>query len=327
MAPTEHNYGYFYSIFAIENYANSRGVSIETWAGLELAQLFKRASKSRLISYAMAINFVQAAVDYFDDDLLGVAVGQRYQHSTYGLLGLAMMSVANIGESLELGARYSAIAGSLIEFNAIQDEHGVLVTVANKDGLNQRVYEFLVLEIITGLRTFWRLCCNDELAININFDFSLSATSQLFCQHVLSQSVRWDEAATTVRIDNALLATQFITTNPFALEEALAACDQLMQNLNRSTNLLEAVRQSIISHITSRPSAKVVANDLNISERSLHRKLKEEGMSYKALFSDLLIEKVRLWEAEGLKQSVIAKRLGFTDASNFIRAKNRWNSD
>ena len=100
-----------------------------------------------------------------------------------------------------------------------------------------------------------------------------------------------------------------------------------MQNLNRSTNLLEAVRQSIISHITSRPSAKVVANDLNISERSLHRKLKEEGMSYKALFSDLLIEKVRLWEAEGLKQSVIAKRLGFTDASNFIRAKNRWNSD
>lgn len=327
MIPTEHNYGYFYSIFAIDSYANSRGVSLEKWAGPELAQLFKRASKSRLISYAMAINFVQAAVDYFDDELLGVAVGQRYQHSTYGIVGLAMMSVANAGESLEVASTYSEIAGSLVEIDISQDELGVVVTMTNNSHFNQRVYEFLVLEIITGLATFWRLCCKDQVNISMGFDFSLSHSSQLFCQHVLGEFIQWNAATTSVRIDNALLVQQFATTNPFTLEEALAACDQLMQNLNRSTNLLEAVRQSIIANITSRPSAKVIASDLNISERSLHRKLKEEGMSYKALFSDLLIEKVRLWETEGLKQSVIAKRLGFTDASNFVRAKNRWNSD
>ena len=76
------------------------------------------------------------------------------------------------------------------------------------------------------------------------------------------------------------------------------------------------------------PSVQTMANEFNMSPRTLLRKLKQEGATYQQLLDD-----ARKGEAEWyllqthLRIGAIAERLGYIDASGFSRAFRRWSGE
>ena len=68
-----------------------------------------------------------------------------------------------------------------------------------------------------------------------------------------------------------------------------------------------------------------MAQELNMSRRTLLRKLKEEGASYQGLLDDAhkgVAEWYLLRTSEPIQ--TIAERLGYADPSNFSRTFRRW---
>jgi AraC-like DNA-binding protein len=73
------------------------------------------------------------------------------------------------------------------------------------------------------------------------------------------------------------------------------------------------------------PSAQAMAKELNMSSRTLHRKLGREGTTYQMLLDDArkeLAEWYLLMTREPIE--AIAERLGYADASSFSRSFRRW---
>ncbi len=68
-----------------------------------------------------------------------------------------------------------------------------------------------------------------------------------------------------------------------------------------------------------------VAEFLNLSKRTLQRKLKEEGVNYLSILDECRQETaLNLIPDESISLSELTYLLGFTDASNFSRAFKRW---
>ena len=73
------------------------------------------------------------------------------------------------------------------------------------------------------------------------------------------------------------------------------------------------------------PSASETANSLHITERTLSRRLKSEGSSFRDLRNSVLQQHAKLYLQESdLSVDAIASQLGYKDFSSFRRAFNKW---
>jgi AraC-like DNA-binding protein len=89
--------------------------------------------------------------------------------------------------------------------------------------------------------------------------------------------------------------------------------------------LSERVTQHLQMFVERFPSTPEVARAFDLSERSLRRRLQEEGTSFRALVNEVKMQKAQQW-LEHTPQSVehIAQQLGYAEAAAFIHAFSRW---
>jgi AraC-like DNA-binding protein len=74
-----------------------------------------------------------------------------------------------------------------------------------------------------------------------------------------------------------------------------------------------------------RPLASHIAKRLGLSERSLQRRLKEEGQSFSTLLDELRARHAAVYlNEQRLTRAEVAHLLGFSDLSAFHRAQRRW---
>lgn len=98
-----------------------------------------------------------------------------------------------------------------------------------------------------------------------------------------------------------------------------------IQNMN--ANLVQLKVKNIITALleNGEPNFQTIAEQLHMSERSLRRRLKDEGVSYRDLLKESRMTLARHYLLQTqLPITAIALHLGFTDSSNFSRAFTRW---
>ncbi|MEP0203111.1 MAG: AraC family transcriptional regulator ligand-binding domain-containing protein [Halioglobus sp.] len=76
------------------------------------------------------------------------------------------------------------------------------------------------------------------------------------------------------------------------------------------------------------PNLALIAQRLNVSSRTLNRRLKDEGTSFRELRNNVLCEwAIRYLSESDVSVEAIATALGYDDASNFRRAFKKWTGD
>jgi AraC-like DNA-binding protein len=115
------------------------------------------------------------------------------------------------------------------------------------------------------------------------------------------------------------------TADPEALREAALVCQRELDALTADESVSARVRRVILAKRDGMPSLEVTARMLHMTPRTLHRRLVNEGTSFRGI-----IEEVRHTLAvEHLKSGrssmqEIAYMLGYSDLANFRRAFKRW---
>jgi len=110
-----------------------------------------------------------------------------------------------------------------------------------------------------------------------------------------------------------------------ALREAEQLCQQELAKLTRQQTLSARVRRLMLEKQGGFPTLQVSARLLNMTPRTLHRRLQDEGTSYRDILEDirhhLAVEHIK---AGKLTLQEVAYMLGYDDLSNFRRAFKRW---
>ena len=93
----------------------------------------------------------------------------------------------------------------------------------------------------------------------------------------------------------------------------------------RDRLLVQQVRQALLQHPSDTHNAEGVAHLLNVSPRTLHRQLREEGASLQTLKDSVRRERaidLLLRTHKPIKQ--VAQAAGFQNEKSFIRAFKTW---
>ena len=105
----------------------------------------------------------------------------------------------------------------------------------------------------------------------------------------------------------------------------VALCDDLLTDLKSRIGLAGDIRALLLRDIANAPSLAAIAKLLDISDRSLRRQLREQGISFRGLRDELRMQiALKYLRTTELANEDIALALGFSDAANFRRAFRRW---
>jgi AraC-like DNA-binding protein len=89
--------------------------------------------------------------------------------------------------------------------------------------------------------------------------------------------------------------------------------------------LVGEVRQILMKNLMRPTQFQDIAQNLNMSERTLRRKLREENSSFRQVMDELRRDTaIRYLRETDLTVEDIAEILGFSDAANFRQAFRRW---
>ncbi len=265
----------------------------------------------------------EAAMRELDDEALGW-FRRRLPWGSYGMLVRASLTAPNLGVALARWCRHHNLltddirltlgtSGGLahIELHETHDlkhlrEFGTVSVLRNALGVACWLTDSRIPLAGTALH-FAPPPHVDSYRVLFDGTCQFNAPHSHLCFDAgyLQLPLRRDEAALQRMLQRALL----LTVRPY----------------RRDRLLVEKVRQTLAEHPEHSRNAGDLAAWLNLSPRTLHRQLKEEGASLQELKDSVRQQRARellLRTRKPLKQ--IAAEVGFSSEKSFIRAFRIW---
>lgn len=255
---------------------------------------------------------------------LGLKVGLSYHLSAYGLLGYGLLSSATGVAAMALARRYLALTFTYVWIAFRRAGQHDVVTFEAAPELSADLQRFFV-----G-RAMGATC---RVARDVTgSDFELAAFD-LACDaepggksHVLGTKVRHGQRANTLRFVHAQLERPLPQANAVTAAMCERMCAELLARRRTRLDIVSFLNEYLATHaFDSPPQLKDIAALLNTSERTLKRRLQDEGASFRDISNAVRKARAQALVAERrLPMKEIAQVLGFSDLSSFSQAYKRW---
>lgn len=253
--------------------------------------------------------------------------GQPLPATTYGQLSMAMLSAADIGQALETALRYwDLLTQSLaLELHMTPEYAEVHVHVhfqAPEPSLRCAL-EFAVAAVY---RTTEHLA--PHLAPQLDIDLALPPPDYLAEIQQALPTLRYGQSHHCLRLPRARLTDKMPMANPMSYRTACQECEKLLA-IWRAPDRLEPQLQRLLGVFAEGfPPLDNVAARLNMSSRTLRRRLADEGTHFRRIIDDIKQrDALYLLKNSNLEIQQIAEKLGYQDPANFTRAFRKWGLD
>jgi AraC-like DNA-binding protein len=263
------------------------------------------------------------AMKTLDDEALGW-FRRRLPWGSYGMLVRASLTAPTLGVALQRWCRHHGLLTDDIDLQLTAASGVARLELHERHDLGA-LQEFCIVSVLRNalgvacwltdsriplLRTTLRFAPPAHApSYRVLFDgptqFDAPSHSLQFDAGYLSLPVRRDEAALQRMLQRALL----LTVRPY----------------RRDRLLVEKVRQTLAEHPEQGRNAQDLAQFLNLSVRTLHRQLKEEGASLQQLKDSVRqaqAQALLLRSTRAIQQ--IALQVGFQSEKSFSRAFKTW---
>jgi AraC-like DNA-binding protein len=259
---------------------------------------------------------------------LGLLIGRHCNVITLGPVGAAMATAPTLREGLQILEHFTRLHSSYADIKLTSNLAGVSVTTSFL-GLRGEVERFHVESGYLMLQHIIEMISGEPLD-NVVFRFAYNKPVYAHAYaDVLHGDLVFNCAAHSVDLPRA----QLDVASPFFNAEIWHQAQLLLaQRLSELTDLLEKnYSQHVAALLRSLepplPELATVARHLHLSDRTLNRRLKEEGTTFRNIRSS----EMNAWARRYLTQTdlsveAIGAVLGYQDAANFRRAFRVWES-
>ena len=258
------------------------------------------------------------------DPLVGLRVGREIQVSILHGLGLAMVSSSSLSMLLSLFVRYGKVISTTMQLDLTHDRDGTTLTVKTNDGS-----EPMCAARLASLAFIFRQACSlaqHEIRpryVTLTLPCDGDIQQRLDDYFHIPVNLGAEEDAISFRYADTIEPyaggnAQLVAINEAVINEYL---QQLAKN-DFTTRVLAQIHRLLPQ---GEPKLTDIAAHINLTPRTLQRRLEEEGHTFNAL-----LDRERKNIAHDLlahsEHSIteISFLLGFSDPSNFSRASKRW---
>jgi AraC-like DNA-binding protein len=280
------------------------------------------ADPTARLSFARMAALIERAVELTREPALGAVLGWNTTISHYGALGFAALSAPTLRDAIQIGVRFQGVITSVARLNFEVEDRVATIELEELHPFGS-VREFLVMNVLVALSRTGEGLTARTLPGRIELAFPQPAYFARFPPEELSR-IHCDQPRHRLVFDAAYLDLPITTADPAAHRTALELCERQLVEREPGALLVERVQRLLFTTEGDVQPPSRIARALGMAERTLKRKLAEQGTSY----TELLDRQRHTRALELLRTDAtieqVADRLGYSDAANFTRAFRRW---
>jgi len=262
------------------------------------------------------------------DPCFGLEVGRSWHPTTFHALGYCVLASASLREALLYVVRYSNVVSTGARVDVDRRAGEVVVRLSPRLAELANRTPLVASSVEAGVVAFAVLCreaCGGSLAFGRVTFVHRDAGCGTHLERFFRCRVVFGASGNALVLRAADVDAPLPTGNP-----ALARINEQLvaeyQAQIESADLAARVRSQLMRLLPSGSvSQGAVAKSVHLSLRSLQRKLREEGTSFRELLDETRRRLAAQYGKDStLSGSEVAYLLGFADPSSFSRALRRW---
>ena len=260
-----------------------------------------------------------------NNPMLGLLLGKAYQLESYGLLGYAFMSAPTLRQAMIVLQNYGPLTFTLFRVDfRVKGKHAVL-SLAPDLPVPDDLLTYYVDRDLTAAISSGRNSLRSPLQpLQVAMMHNCSDQRDIYERHFRCP-VTFGAATSELRID----ASRLDEAMPQGDAETTAMCQQqcrlLLARMSAGSSFVDRVREMIVARPGYFPDVDYVAEKLNMTSRTLRRRLARENSSYQEILAEVRYELAREYLAtSSLPMEEISQLLGYSAPANFSNAFKRW---
>jgi AraC-like DNA-binding protein len=302
-------------------------------AGVPLGPLLSRsrltpegiAEPEERLSVKSQIAFLEEAASALKDDCLGFTLAREFDPRELGLLYYVMASSKTLGEALKRLARYSKVTNDALVFG--YREGNRLIIDLSYSGVprhsDRHQIEFCMFAALRICRSLTGLNLVPQEFLIVHGRSEGIAEMSRFVGTKVEFGAAKDEFALSLEARELQIVHADNYLNDLLLKYADKALATSRGDVSPLRTKVENAISSLLPH--GRVLAGDIAHTLGMSERTLGRRLADEGLNFAEVLQHLRRDlAIRYLADRKLHVSKIAWLLGFQQVSAFTHACKRW---
>lgn len=308
----------------LEEFAALQGIKLAPLAqsvGIDPAQLQRTDLRISLEAFMRLLHLLEIVSG---DDCIGLRYGLHYQRGDSGPFGFALMHAPTLREALRIYRSYQRIAIDLTFFDIAEEPPDVVIRWHYSRLIDYHV-QFADLHAALLLRVL-RSFLGDGWAPRKVELLRPQPRAAAFHRAYFGPALSFGAAGTnSIVLPASTLDRASGRDDPRLLELMEAACRAALASMDLSKDLRMQVAEQILALLPQgEASLAQVAAGVAMGERSLQRRLAEQGTSFEKLLEQTRRELSDRLLATSAPLSEISYLCGYSNASAYSRAARAW---
>jgi len=267
------------------------------------------------------------ATELTEDDAFGLTVAENVFPTHLSALLFALQSSGSLKECANRIVRYAKVVTTVGCVTTREEQGDLIVEFINFAEPDSFPTEPLEALLATAAKTFRDIMEDPDRGIReVRFRRPIPAHPERY-EAFFNCPVIFNAAKNEIRIRGEVANKPLPGANSAIADIQDQLLNDYLKRLDRK-NLRLQVKEKVLALI---PSGEVTQDDvasyLNMSSRTLHRKLAEEDITFKQLLDNVKKDlALRYLKNPTISIVEVTYTLGFTDQSSFTRAFKRWMS-
>jgi AraC-like DNA-binding protein len=290
--------------------------------GILLSQLDRPESR---LTFQQELAFYRNALQLTGDPLIGLRLGEPFIPQRYGLFGYALLSAPTLRRGMNLAVNFGQLTFSFFRFEFGEKDGQAWFAMKDPPPLEPALHDvYLDRDIAAAVVDFGAVMGRPFPlhAVHLAHDGHGRRADyrNYFGCEVFFSSYPSRLVFSADLLDRPLPQGDRETSRYFRQQ-----CQLLIARLKSQSHLADDVRMILLAKPGEFPTVEQAAQRLNLSTRTLHRRLRAEGRSFRELLDEVRFQLAREYlAATNLPVSEISWLLGYTEPGNFSHAFKRW---
>ena len=307
-------------------------ISVLSAQGRDLSPILKRAGLDPAVvadpearmSHTAVRAFCDEAVKATGDETFGLHVAEQVRPAVFDALGYVFRSSRTLADGLRRFAQYHRFLDDVltvkVETAGVQAR--ITFDASESEHLTRPVSEFLLAILMRAARVETARPDLDPVAVEFAFETPADTTEH---RRFFRAPLHFGQPTNTLVMHRRDLDLPFRQAEPELREVLERRVQDVIARLPPTDTITARARAVLRAELDGgKPTAAAVGRRLGLSERSLHRRLREEGMTLRTLLHELRRELSERYMREGISINETAFLLGYSEASAFHRSFRRW---
>ena len=254
---------------------------------------------------------------------LGFHLGLAMRISAHGHLGFAAMTATTLGDALEIAVRFAPTRSTAISLRLERDADRAFVFIDEHCDFGS-ARDVIITSLIVGIWQIGNALTGRSLRGGADLAFPEPDYFPRFAG-IIPGPVHFDQPCHRLIFDRSILDLPLVLSDPAAQRLAQEQCERELEAIGPRAAAVAGVRERLPREDGGFHPLPRIAKKMNMSVRTLKRKLEADGTTYSELLEEQRRAKAMLLlRRPDLGVEEIAVRLGYSDAANFTRAFRRW---